>query len=125
LKDYLIKTGYIIPDEIPDLTPEKFKNIFDSIRPKNRDLPKNKREAREYYKSMFVKLRWVMADDKRRPFFAFLFNDTIEAMLNNPATTIEELLSLPEFKRNRTNIRGYENIVLKILKEYKEITDKH
>ncbi len=70
---------------------------------------------------MFKKLRKPIGVDKRRPYFATLFNDTIEAMLDNPPTTIEELILLPEFRRNRTNIRGYENIVLKILKEYREI----
>ena len=73
---------------------------------------------------MLKKLRWVIADDKRIPNFAVLFNDTIETMLNNPPTTVKQLLSLPEFRRNKTNIRGYENIVLEILKEYREVTNK-
>lgn len=125
LRDYLMKTGHIISDEIPDLTPEKFKNIFDSIRPKRRELPKNKQEAKEYYTSMFTKLRWIIADDHRIPNFAVLFNDTIKAMLNDPPTTVEQILSLAELRRNRANIRGYENIVLNILKEYREVVGKN
>lgn len=124
LEDYLTKTGYVVPEEIPDLTPQKFRNIFDSIRPKRRELPKNKQEAKEYYTSMFTKLRWIIADDKRIPNFAVLFVETIKAMLNDPPTAVEQLLSLPEFRRNKTNIRGYENIVLKILEEYREVIGK-
>ncbi|MCJ7507933.1 MAG: AAA domain-containing protein [candidate division Zixibacteria bacterium] len=116
--DYLTKTGYVIPEQIVDLTPERSQNI----RPKNRELPKTKQDAEEYYRSMLKKLRRVIADDKKIPFMAILHNRTIEAMLNNPPITVEQLLSLPEFRRNRTNIRGYENIVLKILKEYREVS---
>lgn len=125
LKDYLIKTGHVIPEQPVDLTPEKFQSILDSVRPKHREIPKTEQEAKEYYRSMFVNLRWVIARDKRVPNFAVLFNDTIESILNNPPTTVEQLLSLPEFRRNRTNIRGYENIVLQILKEYREVINKN
>jgi len=69
-------------------------------------------------------LRWVIADDKRIPIMAILHNRTIEAMLNNPPITVEQLLALPEFRRNRSNIRGYENIVFKILKEHREVIGK-
>jgi phosphatidylserine/phosphatidylglycerophosphate/cardiolipin synthase-like enzyme len=125
LEDYLIKTGYVIPERPVDLTPERFQSILDSVRPKHREIPKTEQEAKEYYRSMFVKLRWVIADDKRVPNFAVLFNDTIESILNNPPTNVEQLLSLPEFRRNRTNIRGYEDIVLQILKEYREAIDEN
>lgn len=121
LEDYLIKSGYIVPPPEPEIP----QDIQDRVRPKNRDLPKTKQEAKEYYTSMFTKLRWIIAVDKRIPRFAVLFNDTIEAMLNNPPTTVEQLLSLPEFARNRTNIRGYENIVLKILKKYRGVIDRN
>jgi len=124
LEDYLTKTEYMIPERVVDLTPERFQNILDDVRPKNRESPKTKQEAKEYYRSMLKKLRWVIADDKRIPIMAILHNRTIEAMLNNPPITAEQLLSLPEFRRNRTNIRGYENIVLKILKEYREVIGK-
>ncbi|MFH1335153.1 MAG: hypothetical protein ABII96_01430, partial [Candidatus Zixiibacteriota bacterium] len=97
---------------------------IDSVRPKHRESPKNKQEAQEYYRSMLKKLRWVIADDKRIPIQAILFNRTIESILSDPPTTIEQFLSLPELRRNRTNITGYENIVLKILKEYREIIGK-
>jgi len=120
LKDYLVETGYVVPEEVVDLTPEKFQNILDEVRPKHREIPENKQEATEYYRSMLKKLRWVIADDKRIPIMAILHNGTIEAMLNDPPSTVEQLLSLPEFRRNRTNIKGYENIVLDILKEYRE-----
>lgn len=125
LKDYLTETEYVIPEEVVDLTPERFQNILGAVRPKHRAMPKSKHEAREYYRSMLKKLRWPIADDKRIPIMAILYNRTIEAMLDNPPATIEQLLSLPEFKRNRTNIRGYENIVVSILKEYKETIDKN
>lgn len=118
--DYLTEAEYIVTEEILDLTPEKFKDILDSVHPKHRELPKNKQEAKEYCRSMLKKLRWVIADDKRIPIMAVLHNNTIETMLNNPPITVEQLLSLPEFRRNRTNIRGYENIVLKILNEYRK-----
>jgi len=121
LKDYLTETGYVVPEEVVDLTPERFHNILDAVRPKNREIPQTKQEAREYYRSMLKKLRWVIADDKRIPIMAILHNRTIEAVLDDSPTTVEQLLALPEFKRNRTNIRGYENIVLEILKEYRGI----
>ncbi len=117
MRECLTKSGYILK---PVLPPQKFQNILDRVRPKHRELPKNKREVKEYYRSMLKKLRWVIADDKRIPNFAVLFNDTIENLLNDPPKTVEQLLSLPEFMRNRTNIRGYEDIVLKILKEYRD-----
>jgi hypothetical protein len=116
LEDYLIKSGYVVtppPPEIPQA-------VLDRVRPKHRELPKNKQEAKEYYRSMLKKLRWVIADDKRIPIMAILHNITIEAMLSGPPTTVDELLTLREFRRNRTNIRGYESVVLKILKEYRE-----
>lgn len=124
LEDYLIKTGYIVPEQPVDLTPEKFPNILDSVRPKHMEFPKTKQDAENYYRSMLKKLRWVIADDKRIPIMAILHNRTIEAMLSNPATTAKQLLSLPEFIRNTTNIRGYEDIVLNILQEYREVIDK-
>lgn len=123
MKDYLSGTGYIAVEDVIDLTPESLQNILESVRPKSRERPKNKAEAKEYYRSMLKKLRWVVADDKRIPIMAIFHNRTIEAMLNDPPTTIEELLSLPEFKRNRTNVKGYENIILKILEEYRETID--
>jgi phosphatidylserine/phosphatidylglycerophosphate/cardiolipin synthase-like enzyme len=124
LEDYLIKTGYAVQEQPMDLTPERFQNILDDVRPKHREIPKNKQEAKEYYSSIFTKLRWVIADDKRIPIMAILHNRTIETMLSEPPTTIEQLLSLPEFRKNRTNIRGYENIVLNILKEYGGVVSK-
>jgi len=125
LEDYLIKTGYVVPEQPVDLTPEKFQNILDDVRPKYMDLPKTKQAAESYYRSMLKKLRWVIADDKRIPIMAVLHNRTIEAMLSDPATTAKQILSLPEFRRNTTNIRGYENIVLNILKEYREVIGKN
>jgi len=122
LKQYLSKDRQQVGIEQPtDLTPEKFKNVLDVIRPKNKKLPKNKQEAQEYYTSMFSKLRWVIADDKRIPYFAVLYNKTIRSLINNPPKNIEDLLLLPEFIRSRSNIRGYEKIILDILKEYTEI----
>jgi phosphatidylserine/phosphatidylglycerophosphate/cardiolipin synthase-like enzyme len=120
LEDYLIKSEYVVPPPEPEIP----QDIRDRVRPKQRELPKNKQEAKEYYRSMLKKLRWVNADDKRIPIMAILHNRTIEAMLNDPPTNVEQLLLLPEFRRNRTNIRGYEDIVLEILKEYRKIIGK-
>lgn len=120
LEDYLVRGGYV---PLP-LKAEVYEDILDRVRPKNRELPKTKQETKEYYRSMLKKLRWVIADDKRVPVMAILHNSTINAMLNDPPTTVDELLSLPEFRRNRTNIRGYENIVLEILKEYRAVIGK-
>jgi len=124
LGDYLVKTGYVVPEQPVDLTPDKFQSILDAVRPKYKELPKNKQEAKEYYTSIFTKLRWIIADDKRIPNFAVLFAETIKAMLNDLPTNVDQVLSLPEFRRNRTNIRGYENIVLEILKEYRKVIGK-
>lgn len=117
LRDVLSQTGYITSGEVTDLTPEKSQNIIEDVRP-NRKVPKSKQEAEGYYRSMFKELRKKIAVDKRIPYMAIFHNKTIEAMLNDPPTTVEQLLSLPEFRRNRTNIGGYEDIVLKILREY-------
>jgi len=116
LEDYLIKSGYVVTPPVTGMP----QDILERVRPKHKELPKNKQEAKEYYRSMFKKLRWVIADDKRIPIMAILHNRTIEAMLSDPPTTVDELLTIREFRRNRSNIRGYENIVLGILKEYRE-----
>jgi len=121
LRDCFIKNGYVVPEEVVDLTPNRFQSVWESVRPKTKKLPKNKEEAKEYYRSVFKKLRWIIADDKRIPYLAVLFNSTIEALLNEPPATRQQLLSLPEFIRNSTNIRGYESIILKILDEYKKV----
>lgn len=124
LEDYLVKSGYVVPEQPMDLTPEKFQSVLDSVRPKYRELPKSKQEAGEYYTSMLTKLRWIIADDKRIPNFAVLFTKTIKVMFSVPPATVEELLSLPEFRKNKRNIRGYENTVLEIVREYREVTNK-
>jgi hypothetical protein len=46
---------------------------------------------------------------------------TIKEMLKNPPTNVRKLLMLPEFARNRSNIRGYEEIMLQILREYERV----
>ena len=90
-----------------------------------KDLPIVKTIGRDVLQdSVFKKLRWIIADDKRIPYLAVLFNSTIEALLNEPPTTCQQLLSLPEFIRNSTNIRGYESIILKIIDEYKKVGSK-
>jgi len=125
LKDYLTQTGYIPPDEVVDLTPERFQNILDAVRPKHKEVPRTELDTILYYRSMLKKLRWVIADDKRIPIMAILHNRTIDAVLDNPPTTVEQLLALPEFKRNRTNVKGYEHIILNILKEYSQTVSKN
>jgi len=120
LRDCLTGIGYT-PEDVVDLAPEKLLNIVDSVRPKRRGLPSTPSEAREYYSTMFTKLRWVIADDKRIPNFAVLFGKTVAAMLETAPETVEDLLELPEFHRNRSNVRGYESIILEILSEYRRL----
>ena len=115
---------HIPPQETISLNPKEHRTVIERVRPKRKKTPQTDDEAREYYRSVLRKLRWVIADDKRIPNFAVLYNKTIESMLDSPPSTLEELLSLPEFKRNRTNIRGYEEIVLDIMKEYTDLLNR-
>lgn len=117
LLDSLSKTDYITVEQ-------PIQDILNTIRPKHKTLPKTKQDAKDYYRSMLKKLRWIIADDKRIPIMAILYNNTIEAMLDNPAIGIKQILLLPEFKRNRSNIRGYENIITNIMHEYREAIGK-
>jgi hypothetical protein len=119
LSDYLIEEGYIPSEQITDLSPERYKSILEEIRPRKKDRPTNKDEAREYCRSMLKKLRWVIATDKQVPMFATLHNSTIEALLQHPPKNEEELLSLKEFRIKRSNIMGYESIVVDLLNEFR------
>jgi len=115
---------HIPPQETISLSPKEHRTVLERVRPKRKETPQTEHEAREYYSSVLRKLRWVIADDKRIPNFAVLYNKTIESMLDSPPSTLEELLSLPEFKRNRSNIKGYEPVILEILHEFMELITK-
>ena len=71
----------------------------------------NKNKARKIFK----KLRWVIAEDKGLPVQATLWNQTIDWLIEYRPTNIKQLYSCEEFKRNKTNIAGYENVVLRIV----------
>jgi superfamily I DNA and/or RNA helicase len=121
LSDYLVEEGYVPTEQIIDLSPERYQDIIEEIRPKRRAAPENRDEAREYYRSMLKKLRWVIATDKRVPVFSVLYNSTIDDLLMNPPNNEEQLLSMEEFRVKRSNIMGYEGIVIDLLGEYKEL----
>lgn len=108
-----------IESEIPiDLTPEKCKELVKYLTPKKSHY-NSLEEIKEEYTKAFKKLRPIISNDKRVPWHATLYNDTIEKLLNNPPITKEDLLRLPEFARNPTNIRGYEDVILALLEQYK------
>lgn len=107
-----------IDSEIPiDLTPEKCKELIEYLTPK-KSLYNSLEEVKEEYKKAFKKLRKVISSDKRVPWQATLYNETIDKLLNNLPNTKEALLRFPEFSKNPTNIRGYEEVILALLEEY-------
>ena len=66
-------------------------------------------------RSILKKLRWIIAEDKGLPVKATLWNRTINWLIEFRPTNINQLYSCEEFKRNRTNIAGYENVVLHVI----------
>jgi len=61
------------------------------------------------------KLRWIIAEDKGLPVQATLWNQTIDWLIEFRPTNIKQLYSCEEFRRNKTNIAGYEDVVLYIV----------
>lgn len=97
--------------------PRNISELVETLRPRKKLKKKSGKEIREYYQKMLRKLRWVIASDKRIPQFAVLYRATIDSLLNDPPRTKQELLVLSEFQRNPTNISGYEDVVLAIVRE--------
>jgi len=69
----------------------------------------------EKAKKLFKKLRWIIAVDKALPVYATLWNRTIDWLLEFRPKDLTQLHSCEEFKRKKTNISGYEEIVLQIV----------
>ncbi len=86
--------------------------VFSKIGLKKIDAHIDEEKARK----AFVKLRWVIAEDKGLPMHATLWNRTIEWLLKDKPKTMSRLYSCEEFKKNQTNVSGYENVILSILK---------
>jgi phosphatidylserine/phosphatidylglycerophosphate/cardiolipin synthase-like enzyme len=102
-----------------DLTPDKCKELVEHLTPKKLHNNSSLEEIKQEYTKTFKRLRKVISSDKRVPWQATLYNKTIEKLLNDPPNTKEDLLRLPEFARNPTNIRGYEEVILALTKGYK------
>jgi len=69
----------------------------------------------EKARKTFKKLRWIIAEDKGLPVQATLWNRTIDWLIQYRPKDINQLYSCEEFRRNRTNIAGYEDVVLHIV----------
>jgi superfamily I DNA and/or RNA helicase len=109
-----------IDQSIPvDLTPNKCKELVEHLSSKKLHNNSSLEEIKQEYTKALKRLRKVISSDKRIPWQATLYNETIEKLLNDPPNTKEALLRLPEFARNPTNIRGYEDVILALLEQYK------
>jgi hypothetical protein len=69
----------------------------------------------EKARRLLKKLRWIIAEDKGLPVQATLWNRTIDWLINSRPEDLIRLYSCEEFIRNKTNIAGYEDIVLQIV----------
>jgi len=85
--------------------------IFKRIRLKDIEGRLDKEKASKILR----KLRWVIAEDKGLPYFSTLWNQTIEWLIAERPSDLYHLHSCNEFQKNKTNISGYEDIVLKII----------
>ena len=61
------------------------------------------------------KLRWVIAQDKGLPLQSTLWNRTIDWLITVKPKNKENLLECEEFKRNRSNITGYEDFIVTLM----------
>jgi hypothetical protein len=66
-------------------------------------------------RKLLKKLRWIIAEDKGLPVQATLWARTIDWLINFRPKDLTQLLSCEEFRRNRTNISGYEDVLLEIV----------
>ncbi len=69
----------------------------------------------EKARKSFKKLRWIIAEDKGLPVQATLWGRTIEWLIEFRPKDLTQLYSCEEFRRNKTNIAGYEEVVLQIV----------
>ncbi len=85
--------------------------VFKRIGIKETDTEIDKEKAKKALK----KLRWVIAEDKGLPVLSTLWNRTIDWLLDSRPNSKKALLGCEEFKRNRSNIAGYEEVVIDII----------
>ena len=80
----------------------------------------------ETFRKKLKYLRWIIAEDKGLPRQSTLWNRTIDWIILERPENRESLLNCEEFQRNRSNIAGYEDVILRLLKmiELKEPTCK-
>ena len=69
----------------------------------------------EKARKLFKKLRWIIAEDKGLPVQATLWGRTIDWLISVRPKDFLQLYSCEEFKRNKTNIAGYEGVVFQIV----------
>lgn len=74
----------------------------------------------EKARKLLKKLRWIIAGDKGLPVQATLWSRTIDWLMTTKPNNIPQLYSCEEFTRNRTNISGYEESLLKIISLIRE-----
>jgi hypothetical protein len=83
-----------------------------------RDAKENLNEER--VRKVLKKLRWVIAQDKGLPYQSTLSNKTIDWLIEVGPENRESLLECEEFKRNRSNISGYEDFIVLLMTMMKE-----
>lgn len=74
----------------------------------------------ETLRKKLKKLRWVIAQDKGLPLQSTLWNRTIDWLIMVRPKNKESLLECEEFKRNRSNITGYEDCIVTLMTMMKE-----
>jgi hypothetical protein len=102
--------------------PIDLNELVQKLRPKRKPVGSSEKQVEEYYRKMLRKLRWVIASDKRIPQFAVLYNSTMDTLLRNAPSSKQQLLALSEFQRNPSNIAGYEDVLLAIVREAAQAT---
>lgn len=74
----------------------------------------------ETVRKKLKKLRWVIAQDKGLPLQSTLWNRTIDWLIMVSPKNRKSLLECEEFKRNRSNITGYEDFIVTLMTMMKE-----
>lgn len=74
----------------------------------------------EMVRKVLKKLRWVIAEDKGLPRHSTLWNRTIDWLIMMSPKNRKSLLECEEFKRNRSNITGYEDFIVTLMTMMKE-----
>lgn len=70
-------------------------------------------------RKVLKKLRWVIAEDKGLPLQSTLWNRTIDWLIKQKPQSKDKLLECDEFRRNRSNIAGYEDFIVTVVKMIK------